>query len=396
MENKNIFLNHLGQTTKHPLLIEIDSAKGIYIIDKKGKRYMDMISGLCVNNLGHNYPSVQTAIKTQIDRHSHVMVYGEFVQDAQLDLARELDALLPNNLNCIYPVNSGTEANEAAIKLCKSYTERSEIIAFKGAYHGSSNGSLSISSNDERKERFQPLLPKIKFIEINQVEQLNWITEKTAGVFLETVQGDAGVIVPSNEFMLKLRQKCKATGTLLVLDEIQCGLGRTGKHFAFQHFDIEPDILTLGKSLGGGLPIGALVSNKNILDVFSTKPALGHITTFGGHPVNCAAAAAFCKALKTDVDLKEVDRLGQLLAEKISSHPEISDSRHLGMMFAFDMKSPERVAKVVHRCLEKGIISFWFLSHPNSFRLSPPLIISEIEMQLAGELIYEAIDESIL
>ena len=396
MENKNIFLNQLGQTTKQPLLIDIDYAEGIYIIDKKGKRYMDMISGLCVNNLGHNYPSVQTAIKTQIDRHSHVMVYGEFVQDAQLDLARELGALLPKNLNCIYPVNSGTEANEAAIKLCKSYTERTEIIAFKGAYHGSSNGSLSISSNEERKKSFQPLLPDVKFIEINRNEQLNFITEKTAGVFLETVQGDAGIILPSHDFMIKLRQKCSDTGALLVLDEIQCGLGRTGKHFAFQHFGIEPDILTLGKSLGGGLPIGALISNKKILDVFSTKPALGHITTFGGHPVNCAAAAAFCKALKTDVDLNEVKRLGHLLSKKISSHPEIINSRHIGMMFAFDMKSPEKVAKVVHGCLEKGVISFWFLSHPNSFRLSPPLIISENEIEEAGELIYEAIDESIL
>ena len=396
MENKKLFLNHLGQTTKQPLLVEIDSAEGIYIKDKNGKRYMDMISGLCVNNLGHNYPDIQSAIKKQIDKHSHVMVYGEFVQDAQLDMVRELSALLPDNLNCIYPVNSGTEANEAAIKLCKAYTRRSEMIAFKGAYHGSTNGSLSISSNEERKKSFQPLLPNIKFIEINQYEQLNCITEKTAGVFLETVQGDAGVIVPSHEFMLKLRHKCTITGTLLVLDEIQCGLGRTGKHFAFQHFNIVPDILTLGKALGGGLPIGALVSNKNILDRFSSKPALGHITTFGGHPVNCAAAAAFCKALKADIDLKEVERLGNLLYEKIAAHPEIVDSRSIGMMFAFDMKSPDRVAKVVHRCLEKGIISFWFLSHPNSFRLSPPLIISEKEIEIAGELIYEAIDESIL
>ena len=396
MENKNIFLNHLGQTTEQPLLIDVDSAKGIYIIDKKGKRYMDMISGLCVNNLGHNYPAIQTAIKKQIDRHSHVMVYGEFVQDAQLNLAQELNSLLPSNLNCIYPVNSGTEANEAAIKLCRSYTERSEIIAFGGAYHGSSNGSLSISSNEERKKNFQPLLPDVKFIEINQEEQLTYITEKTAGVFLETVQGDAGVIIPSLEFMLKLRHRCSVTGALLILDEIQCGLGRTGKHFAFQHFDIEPDVLTLGKSLGGGLPIGALVSNKTTLDTFRNKPALGHITTFGGHPVNCAAAAAFCKALKTDVDLNEVERLGQLLAEKISAHPEIIDYRYIGMMFAFDMESPEKVARVVHRCLEKGVISFWFLSHPNSFRLSPPLIISENEIEQAGELIYEAIEESIL
>ena len=396
MENKNIFLNHLGQTTKNPLLIEVDSAEGIYIIDKNGKSYMDMISGLCVNNLGHNYHSVQSAIKTQIDRHSHVMVYGEFVQDSQIDLSRELGALLPKNLNCIYPVNSGTEANEAAIKLCKSYTERSEIIAFQGAYHGSSNGSLSISSNEERKKNFQPLLPNIKFIEINQDQQLNCITEKTAGVFLETVQGDAGVVVPSYEFMRKLRKKCTDTKTLLVLDEIQCGLGRTGKYFAFQHFDIEPDILTLGKSLGGGLPIGALVTSRNVMDVFSTNPELGHITTFGGHPVTCAAAAAFCKALKADVDLKKVERLGKILAEKISAHPEIIDSRHIGMMFAFDMKSPERVAKLVHSCLDKGIISFWFLSHPNSFRLSPPLIISENEIEKACELIYEAIDESIL
>jgi acetylornithine/succinyldiaminopimelate/putrescine aminotransferase len=396
MENKHVFLNHLGQTTEHPLLIEVDSAEGIYIIDKKGKRYMDMISGLCVNNLGHNFPSIQVAIKDQLDRHSHVMVYGEFVQDAQLDLARELGTLLPKNLDCIYPLNSGTEANEAAIKLCKSYTKRTEIIAFNGAYHGSSNGSLSISSNKARKKTFEPLLPNIRFIDVNQVDQLNAITEKTAGVFLETVQGDAGVIIPSQEFMLKLRDKCLSTGALLVLDEIQCGLGRTGKHFAFEHFNIEPDILTLGKSLGGGLPIGALISKKNVLQAFSSNPALGHITTFGGHPVTCAAAAAFCKALKTNINLKETERLGHLLAKKISAHPAILNYRYIGMMFAFDMESPEKVSKVVHRCLEKGVISFWFLSHPNSFRLSPPLIISEQEIETAGELIYEAIDESIL
>ena len=323
------------------------------------------------------------------------MVYGEFIQQAQLDLSKNLMQLLPDNLDCVYAVNSGTEANEAAIKLCRAYTERTEIIAFNGAYHGSTNGSLSISSGEKRKKNFKPLLPNVKFLELNEIIGLNEITTDTAGVFIETIQGDAGVQIPSKSFMQRLRERCTAVGALLVLDEIQCGLGRTGKYFAFEHYNIQPDILTLGKSLGGGLPIGALVSNKKLLNTFRDRPSLGHITTFGGHPITCAAAASFCSVLKQEIRLDEVERLGSILENILIEHPAIKSCRRIGMMFAFDMETPELVSKVVHQCLQKGLITFWFLSHPNSFRLSPPLTISEDEIIHAGKLIYEAINESI-
>ena len=395
MQNKKLFMDHLGQTTVHPLLLEIDYAEGIYLYDKSGKRYMDMISGIAVSSLGHGHPKIKQALQKQIEKHLHVMVYGEFIQDAQLELSKKLRALLPNELNGLYIVNSGTEANEAAIKLCKAYTGRKEIVSFKGAYHGSTNGSLSISSNEKRKKNFRPLMPNIEFIELNKLDDLMTITNKTAGVFLETIQGDAGVQIPSPEFMTALRQRCTETGSLLILDEIQCGMGRTGKNFAFQHYNIVPDILTLGKALGGGLPIGALVAPQNTLARFSNNPELGHITTFGGHPLNASSAAAFCAILKEEINLSEVERLGQILEASINKHPAIIASRRKGMLFAFDMESSEQVAKVVEGCLKNGLILFWFLSKPNSFRVSPPLNITENQVAVAGRIIYNAIEESI-
>ena len=395
MDHQKIFLNHLGQTTTHPLLIEIDHAEGIYLFDKKGKKYMDMIAGIAVSSLGHGNQRIKDALKKQIDKHLHVMVYGEFVQEPQIQLSINLRKLLPKNLDGLYIVNSGTEAIEAAIKLCKASTGRKELVSFKGAYHGSTNGALSISSNEKRKENFRPLLPDIEFIELNNIDRLQAITVKTAGVFLETIQGDAGVQIPTLNFMQKLRQKCDETGALLVLDEIQCGLGRTGKTFAFEYFNIVPDILTLGKSLGGGLPIGALIAPQKTLATFSTNPELGHITTFGGHPLTAAAAAEFCAILDEDINLEEVERLGKLLEESISTQKGIMSFRRKGMLFAFDMSSAALVAKVVEKCLEKGLIIFWFLSHPNSFRLSPPLTITEAEVIKAAKIIRDAIKESI-
>ena len=395
MQNKKLFVNHLGQTTEHPLMIEIDQAQGIYIYDKSGKRYIDMISGIAVSSLGHGHPRIKEALLKQIDKHLHVMVYGEFIQDTQLELSNNLRALLPKELNGLYIVNSGTEANEAAIKLCKAYTGRQEIISFEGAYHGSTNGSLSISSNEKRKKSFQPLLPNIEFIRLNKVDDLNTITNKTAGVFLETIQGDAGVQIPDAAFMIALRKRCTETGSLLILDEIQCGLGRTGQNFAFEHYKIIPDILTLGKALGGGLPIGALIAPQKTLSTFSNNPALGHITTFGGHPLDAAAAAAFCDILAKEIDLSEIERLGHILEEMLSKHPAIIASRRKGMLFAFDMESSAQVARVVKGCLNNGLILFWFLSNPKSFRISPPLNITENEIVEAGRIIYAAIDESI-
>jgi acetylornithine/succinyldiaminopimelate/putrescine aminotransferase len=350
-----------------------------------------MIAGVAVNNIGHNHPKVVTAIKAQLDRHMHVMVYGEFIQEAQLNFAKRLTSLLPDSLNSVYTVNSGTEANEAALKLAKRVTGRSELISFRGAYHGSTHGSLSVSGNETKKEAFRPLLPDVRFLTFNDIDSLQHITETTAGVIVETVQGDAGVRVPSQAFMTAIRNRCTEVGALLIFDEIQCGIGRTGKLFAFEHFDVVPDVLTLGKALGGGMPIGALVSSQKLLDQFTFNPMLGHITTFGGHPVICAAADACLQVMETEIDFAEVERLGALLESLLEVEPEITEIRRIGMMFAFDMELFERVEKVVKRCLEKGLISFWFLSHPDSFRLSPPLNISEEEIREAAKVIGEAI-----
>ena len=394
MSNDKRFLELLGQTNQSPYLIDVDRAEGIYIYDKSGKPYMDMIAGVAVNNIGHNHPKVVKALKEQIDRHLHVMVYGEYIQDAQLLFAERLTALLPDNLNCVYTVNSGTEAIEAALKLAKRVTGRTELISFRGSYHGSTHGAMSVSGNEVKKQAFRPLLPDVRFLKFNSIDDLQHITEKTAGVIIETVQGDAGVRVPDSSFLQALRERCNDTGAQLIFDEIQCGMGRTGKLFAFEHFGVVPDILTLGKALGGGMPIGAVVSSKENLWQFTYEPMLGHITTFGGHPVICAAGGACLDVLKNEIDLEEVERLGQLLESIISQNSEIREIRRIGMLFAFDMVSFERVEKVVKRCLEKGLISFWFLSHPYSFRLSPPLTISEAEILKASKIILESIEET--
>lgn len=390
---KDFFLNHLAQTNEHPFLLQVERAEGIYIYDKSGAVFMDMIAGVAVNNIGHCHPKVISAIKNQVDKHMHVMVYGEFVQEAQNEFGKTLLELLPEKLDCLYSVNSGTEANEAAIKLAKRKTGRMELIAFTGAYHGSTNGSLSISSNETKKQAYRPLLPEVRFLEWNDAAQLVNITNKTAGVIIETIQGDAGVRIPSKEFMSLLRKRCDEVGALLIFDEIQCGMGRTGKIFAFEHFGITPDILTLGKALGGGMPVGALVSSKEIMSVFTNNPMLGHITTFGGNPVICAAAGATLEVLKTEINLAEVDRLGLLIENKLHSHKYIKAIRRIGLMFAFDMESGEIVTKLVEKCMEKGLITFWFLSNPHSFRLSPPLNITEEQVNEATKLILEALDE---
>lgn len=394
MSKTNDFLSYQGQTNQTPYLIEVDRADGLYIYDKKGKAFMDMIAGVAVNNIGHNHPKVINALKSQIDRHLHVMVYGEYVQDAQLEFSKRLCSVLPNKLNTVYPVNSGTEANEAALKLAKRITNRTELISFRGSYHGSTHGSMSVSGNETKKQAYRPLLPDVQFLEFNSIDELERITERTACVIIETVQGDAGVRVPSSKFIKTLRDRCTEVGALLIFDEIQCGMGRTGKLFAFEHFNVTPDILTLGKALGGGMPIGALVSSQENLHQFTFEPMLGHITTFGGHPVICAAANAFLEVMEEEINFNDVEKLGALIESELSSEIEIIEIRRIGMMLALDMISFERVEKVVNKCLEKGLIAFWFLSHPDSFRLSPPLNISETQVLDACRIIKEAIEET--
>jgi len=391
MDSKDIFLSHQGQTSPFPFLIEVERAEGVFIFDKQGKKYTDLISGVAVNNIGHRHPKVVEAIKNQVDKHLHVMVYGEFIQDAQINFAKKLTSLLPQNLDSVYVVNSGTEANEAAIKLAKRVTGRMEIVSFRGSYHGSTNGSLSISGNEMKKKPFRPLLPEIRFIHLNNYIELNQITEKTAGVILETIQGDAGVRIPDKEYLLALRKRCDEVGALLMFDEIQCGMGRTGKLFAFEHYAVIPDVLTLGKAIGGGMPIGALVSSQNKLNQFTSNPMLGHITTFGGHPVICAAGTATLDVLTSEIDWDQVEEIGKFIEVELGALPQIKEVRRKGLMFAFDMESADQVSKVVEECLKQGVITFWFLSHPYSFRLSPPLTISIDETKEAIEIIKSVI-----
>lgn len=386
------FLEMQGQTNESPYLIDVEKAEGIYIWDKAGKRYMDMIAGVAVNNIGHRHPEVIGAIKKQLDKHLHVMVYGEYLQDAQLDLAKNLASILPKSLSCSYIVNSGTEANEAAIKLAKRFTGRQEIISCKNSYHGSTHGSLSVTGNVEKQSSFKPLLPKVQFIEFNNIASLNIITNKSACVIIETIQGDAGLIAPTQEFITALREKCTATGALLIFDEVQVGMGRTGKFFAFEHYNIVPDILTLGKALGGGMPIGAFISSKEIMHSLTHNPMLGHITTFGGHPINCAAANACINVLKEESWIADADKKGQLLEHIIAQSEHVKEIRRAGLFLAVDLGSQEKVAQVVTKCLEKGVIGFWFLSTPTAFRLSPPLSITEEEIREAGEIILSCIE----
>ena len=391
--NQDIFLNNIAQTTPFPYSISIERAEGIYLYAPDGKRYTDLISGIGVSNIGHRHPAVIKAIKDQLDKHLHVMVYGEFIQSSPNLLAQKLHEILPPNLNCSYFVNSGTEANEGALKLAKRYTGRTEIVSFRKSYHGSTHGSISVSGNEVKKAAFRPLLPDVKFITFNTIPDLQHITTRTACVIMETIQGDAGVRVPSKEFMLALRKRCDETGALLILDEIQCGMGRTGTFFAFEQFNIVPDILTIAKAFGGGLPIGAFISDKKIMDCLTHDPMLGHITTFGGNPVCCASALATLNVIQDEKLLDTVEEKGKLF-EKLLVHPKIKEIRRIGLLFAIDFDSEERVNRIVEKGKELGIICYWFLSHPYSFRIAPPLTITHEEIQESCALILKAIDNS--
>jgi len=367
-------------------------AEGLYIYDKAGKAYMDMISGLAVSALGHSQPSILKAIHDQAEQHLHVMVYGEFTQDSQLNLSKLLTSLLPGKFDTCYFLNSGTEANEAALKLAKRVTGRSKIISFKGAYHGSTHGSLSVSGNEYKKTAFRPLLPNIEFIELNNHSHLESIDEQTACVILETIQADAGIRIPDKEWMKALRTGCTDKGALLILDEIQAGYGRTGKFSAFEHYDIVPDILTLGKALGAGLPIGALVSSKEMMSQFTHDPVLGHITTFGGHPLPCASATAGLEYLISHKLIEQVESKAGLIYSLLKGHPLVKEVRYKGLLFAIEMENADVVQKIVEGCKEAGVISFWFLSCPSAFRLAPPLTITNEEIKKACQKMLMVMD----
>ena len=387
----DVFLNHIAQTTTHPYQIPVERAEGIYLYSPEGKRYTDLISGIAVSNIGHRHPKVVQAIKEQLDRHMHVMVFGEYIQSASNELARKLVSLLPPGLNCCYFVNSGTEANEGALKLAKRFTGRTEIVSCRNSYHGSTHGSLSVSGNETKKSAFRPLLPDVRFIDFNKPDDLTSITEQTACVIMETIQGDAGVRMPSKSYLEAVRSRCDETGALLILDEIQCGMGRTGTMFAFQQFGIVPDILTIAKAFGGGLPIGAFIADKKLMHTLTYDPPLGHITTFGGNPVCCASALATLRVIEEENLLAGVERKGKLFAELLQ-HPDIREIRRIGLLFAIDFDSAERVNRIVQAAKDQGVICYWFLSHPNSFRIAPPLTITENQIKESCGVILESIE----
>lgn len=388
---QEIFLKNIAQTTPFPLSLEIASAKGSYLYGPKGEEYLDLISGVGVSNFGHGHPKVIDAIKKQLDKHLHTMVYGEYIQDSPNQLAEKLASLLPPQLNCSYFVNSGAESIEGALKLAKRYTGRREIISFRGAYHGSTHGALSVSGNETKKRAFRPLLPEVRFLNFNKIGELSAISEKTACVIVETIQGDAGIRIPDQNYLEALRARCSEMGALLIFDEIQAGMGRTGKLFAFEHYGVIPDILCSAKALGGGLPLGAFISSYEIMQCLREKPMLGHITTFGGNPLSCAASLACLELLEEENILAQVEAKGALF-EELLQHPRVLEIRRKGLYFAFEFANAEEVQTIVEYCMKKGVICFWFLSCPEAFRIAPPLNISEEDIRKACVIIREAMD----
>jgi len=394
ISHRQLFLDHVAQTSDFPLMLEIVKAHGIYMYDKENKPYIDLISGVSVSNIGHTHPKVVEAIKGQSEKYMHLMVYGEYIQAPQVEYAQKITSQLPENLDSVYFVNSGSEAIEGALKLAKRYTGRTEIIACKNAYHGSTHGSLSVMGNESFKNSFRPLLPDIKFLKFNNEEDLDLISEKTACVLIEPVQGEAGIQLPVNNYLQKLRKKCNETGTLLIFDEIQTGFGRLGKLFAFMEFDVIPDIMAIAKGMGGGMPIGAFISSKKIMSSFKNNPILGHITTFGGHPVSCAAASANLDVLINEKLIEQVKSKGELF-KKYLNHPQIKEIRGIGLFMAIELENFEQIQKVIKSAIKKGLVTDWFLFHDSAFRIAPPLIITEQQIKDACHILNESINESI-
>ncbi len=391
ISNRQLFLSHLAQTTDFPLLIEIEKAEGVYMYSPEGKAYIDLISGIGVSNVGHSHPNVVKAAKDQIDRYMHLMVYGEYVQTPQVKLAEALVRTLPAPLESVYLVNSGSEAIEGAMKLAKRYTGKPHIVSCKDAYHGSSQGALSAGGNEFFKQNYRPLIPGHLHIPFNSLPDLELIDHQTAAVLVETVQGEAGVRIASTEYFAALRTKCTEVGALLILDEIQAGFGRTGKFWAFEHYNIVPDILVSAKGMGGGMPIGAFISSKEMMDVLKDNPILGHITTFGGHPVSAAASLATIQTILSEHLLGEVDAKADYF-KSLLVHPRIVDIRNKGLMMAVELDSFERLKPVIDRAIELGVITDWFLFCDNSMRIAPPLIITFEEIKKACSIILQALD----
>lgn len=391
MNQRELFLQHVAQTSLTPLALEIVKAEGCYMWDKNGKEFLDLISGISVCNVGHRNPQVISAIKDQLDKYMHIMVYGELVESPQVLYAEKIASILPDSLNCIYFTNSGAEATEGAMKLAKRLTCRPNIVAFNDSYHGSTQGALSVMGSEYWRNAYRPLLPGVHHIDHNVLTQLDIIDSNTACVIAEPIQAERGVLSPSLAWMKALRKKCDETGALLILDEIQTGFGRTGSMFAFEQFDIVPDILLLGKAIGGGMPLGAFIAERDRMMAFADNPILGNITTFGGHPVSCAAGLAALDYLIDAKLISTVDR-NRKLFKKLLKHPMILSFRSAGMLMAIEFDSYETNKQVIDCCIKKGLFTDWFLFASNCMRIAPPLIITIDQIIDACNIIIEACD----
>lgn len=396
--HRQLFFQHVAQTSDFPLGLEIDRAEGVFIYSTDGKPYMDLISGIGVSNVGHRHPKVLEAIQNQLDKYLHLMVYGEYVQTPQTQLAHALAETLPAGLDNVYFTNSGTEAVEGAMKVAKRYTGRSEIISCFNAYHGSTQGALSLSGDENFKRNFRPLLPDIRHIRHGNWNDLEQISHKTAAVIIEVIAGEAGVRVPEAAYLQALRQRCTDVGTLLIFDEIQTGFGRMGTFWAFESFGVVPDVLLCAKGMGGGMPIGAFISSSDIMGVLKNDPILGHITTFGGHPVSCAASLATLNVIRNEQLHETAEAKGQLF-RKLLAHPAINEIRGKGLMMAVEFDSFDVLKPIIDRAIlthlnDVGVITDWFLFCNNSMRIAPPLIITDEQIRQACTIILEAIDNT--
>lgn len=389
---RHIFLAHQAQTTSKPIGLEVKKARGCYIIDKDNKKYLDFVAGVSACTLGHSHPKVIRAVRRQMRKYLHVMVYGEFVQDEPVQLVKLLADHLPEQLSCTYLTNSGTEGIEGALKLAKRATGRQRIISANNAYHGNTQGAMSVMGYEERKRAYRPLIPGTSFIQFNDVRDLEQINEQTAAVILETIQGGAGFIVPTNDYMKAVRERCDKVGALLILDEIQPGMGRTGKLFAFEHYNMIPDIFVTGKGLGGGFPVGAFCASKELMNLLQDKPILGHITTFGGHPVIAAACHATLKILLQSNLITETLEKEQYIREQLQ-HRGIQEIRGKGLMLALILRTPEHAQQLVKIALERGLLLFFLLFEERAVRVTPPLTISKKEIKKGCDIILNILDE---
>lgn len=381
LTNRQLYYQNLATPAFVPDAIEVVKSEGIFLIDDKGNKWVDLVSGVSVSNVGHRNPKVVKAIKDQVDTYMHLMVYGEFIQSPQVQLAGLISEQLPSSLDSVFFVNSGSEANEGAMKLAKRITGRSEFIGFKDAYHGGTQGILSLLGNEEMKYAFRPLLPDIKFLEFNNETMISEITEKTAAVVIESIQAEAGIILPKEGYLKAIKKRCEEVGALLILDDIQMGFGRTGKLFSFENFDFVPDILTLAKGMGGGMPIGAFVASKDMMNQLQSKPDLGHITTFGGHPVSCAAAKASLEVILEEKLCEQAEEKAQLFVDALEAHPLVKEVRQKGLMLAVDLGTNELGGEAMKVLWKNRLIVDQFLFNRTSFRIAPPLTITKEEIK---------------